>query len=51
MAHTDGEPRLGVHYTPLNLVHLMLDPVFEGLPATARVLDPAADRAYFWSRA
>ena len=47
MAHTDGEPVLGVHYTPVNLVHLMLDPVFEGLPATARVLDPACGSGIF----
>jgi hypothetical protein len=47
MAPTDGEPPLGVHYTPINLVDLMLDPVFEGLPATARVLDPACGSGVF----
>ena len=41
MADTDGEQKLGVHYTPINLVDLILDPVFEGLAPTARVLDPA----------
>jgi hypothetical protein len=30
----------GLHYTPVELVHLTLDPVFEDLPATARVVDP-----------
>lgn len=47
MADTDGEPRLGVHYTPINLVDLVLDPIFEGLPATARVLDPACGSGVF----
>lgn len=47
MADTDGEPRLGVHYTPINLVDLVLDPVFEGLAPTARVLDPACGSGVF----
>jgi hypothetical protein len=37
----------GLHYTPVELVHLTLDPVFEGLPATARVLDPACGSGAF----
>lgn len=47
MADTDGEPRLGVHYTPINLVDLVLDPVFEGLSPSARVLDPACGSGVF----
>jgi len=47
MSETDGMPLRGVHYTPINLVDLVLDPVFEGLPATARVLDPACGSGVF----
>lgn len=47
MADTDGETKLGVHYTPINLVDLALDPVFEGLSSTARVLDPACGSGVF----
>ncbi|NTJ45288.1 SAM-dependent DNA methyltransferase [Agrobacterium larrymoorei] len=47
MADTDGEQKLGVHYTPINLVDLVLDPVFEGLEPTARVLDPACGSGVF----
>lgn len=47
MADTDGEPRVGVHYTPTNLVDLVLDPVFEGLSSTACVLDPACGSGVF----
>lgn len=47
MSETDGTPLRGVHYTPINLVDLVLDPVFEGLPATARVLDPACGSGVF----
>lgn len=37
----------GLHYTPVELVHLTLDPVFEGLPATARIVDPACGSGAF----
>ncbi|NKX17316.1 N-6 DNA methylase [Ochrobactrum pseudogrignonense] len=37
----------GVHYTPINLVDLVLDPVFEGLEPGARVLDPACGSGVF----
>lgn len=47
MSETDGAPRSGVHYTPINLVDLALDPLFEGLPARARVLDPACGSGVF----
>lgn len=47
MADTDGAPRQGVHYTPINLVDLVLDPLFENLAPTARVLDPACGSGVF----
>jgi hypothetical protein len=37
----------GLHYTPIELVHLALDPVFEGLPAHAAVIDPACGSGAF----
>jgi hypothetical protein len=37
----------GLHYTPVELVHLTLDPVFEGLSATARVIDPTCGSGAF----
>lgn len=37
----------GLHYTPAELVHLTLDPVFENLPATARVIDPTCGSGAF----
>lgn len=37
----------GLHYTPVELVHLTLDPVFEGLPAGARVIDPTCGSGAF----
>lgn len=37
----------GLHYTPIELVHLTLDPVFEDLPATARVIDPTCGSGAF----
>lgn len=37
----------GLHYTPVELVHLTLDPVFETLPATARVIDPTCGSGAF----
>lgn len=47
MSETDGLPRHGVHYTPINLVDLVLDPAFEGLSPDARVLDPACGSGVF----
>lgn len=37
----------GLHYTPVELVHLTLDPVFEGLAADARIVDPACGSGAF----
>ena len=37
----------GLHYTPVELVHLTLDPVFEGLPPNARVIDPTCGSGAF----
>lgn len=37
----------GLHYTPVELVHLTLDPVFEVLPERARVVDPACGSGAF----
>lgn len=37
----------GLHYTPVELVHLTLDPVFEALPAEARVIDPTCGSGAF----
>lgn len=37
----------GLHYTPIELVHLTLDPVFEALPASARVIDPTCGSGAF----
>lgn len=37
----------GLHYTPVELVHLTLDPVFEGLPSHAAVIDPACGSGAF----
>lgn len=37
----------GLHYTPIELVHLTLDPVFEALPATARIIDPTCGSGAF----
>ncbi len=37
----------GLHYTPIELVHLTLDPVFEDLPASARVIDPTCGSGAF----
>ena len=37
----------GLHYTPVELVHLTLDPVFEGLPASARIIDPTCGSGAF----
>lgn len=37
----------GLHYTPVELVHLTLDPVFEGLPSHAAIIDPACGSGAF----
>jgi hypothetical protein len=37
----------GLHYTPVELVHLTLDPVFEGLPPDAKIIDPACGSGAF----
>lgn len=37
----------GLHYTPIELVHLTLDPVFEGLSPAARVIDPTCGSGAF----
>ena len=37
----------GLHYTPVELIHLTLDPVFEGMPPSARVIDPACGSGAF----
>ena len=37
----------GLHYTPVEVVHLVLDPVFEGLDSDARVLDPTCGSGAF----
>ena len=37
----------GLHYTPVELVHLTLDPVFEGLSSDARIIDPACGSGAF----
>lgn len=44
----EDEARIfGLHYTPMELVHLTLDPVFEGLPAAARIIDPTCGSGAF----
>ena len=37
----------GLHYTPIELVHLALDPVFEGSNSQIRVIDPACGSGAF----
>jgi hypothetical protein len=37
----------GLHYTPVELVHLTLDPVFEQLPVSARIIDPTCGSGAF----
>lgn len=36
-----------LHYTPIEVVHLVLDPVFEGMPRDAHILDPACGSGVF----
>ena len=47
MSATNNASRYGMHYTPINLVDLVLDPVFEEVGADARVLDPACGSGVF----
>ena len=47
MATTDGVSPSGIHYTPINLVDFVLDPLFEDVDAKARVLDPACGSGVF----
>jgi len=37
----------GLHYTPIELVHLTLDPVFEDLDSEARIVDPTCGSGAF----
>ena len=46
-AAADEATSQGLHYTPIELVHLALDPVFEGLSSDARVIDPACGSGAF----
>jgi len=43
----DAARSQGLHYTPVELVHLTLDPVFQGLAADAKVIDPACGSGAF----
>ena len=43
----DEAHQQGLHYTPVELVHLTLDPVFEGLSERARVIDPTCGSGAF----
>ena len=47
MSVAKGAPRMGIHYTPVNLVDLVLDPVFENASPDACVLDPACGSGVF----
>lgn len=46
-AAADEAASQGLHYTPVELVHLALDPVFERLPGTARIIDPTCGSGAF----
>ncbi|WP_315828383.1 MULTISPECIES: N-6 DNA methylase [unclassified Bradyrhizobium] len=37
----------GLHYTPIEVVHLTLDPVMEGVSGSGRVIDPACGSGAF----
>lgn len=43
----DQARQQGLHYTPIELVHLTLDPVFESLSPDARVIDPTCGSGAF----
>lgn len=47
LSAADDAHRQGLHYTPVELVHLTLDPVFEALPENARVIDPTCGSGAF----
>ena len=47
MSAADEASRSGIHYTPINLVDLVLDPVFENVKPDARVLDTACGSGVF----
>lgn len=43
-----SQPRAqAIHYTPIEVVHLVLDPVFEGLSPDATILDPTCGSGAF----
>lgn len=46
-AALDMARELGLHYTPVELVHMALDPIFEDLDASARILDPTCGSGLF----
>ena len=46
-AAEDEAASQGLHYTPIELVHLTLDPVFEQLPPKARIIDPTCGSGAF----
>ena len=46
-AASDMARELGLHYTPVELVHMALDPVFEDLDGAARILDPTCGSGLF----
>ncbi|WP_146056396.1 N-6 DNA methylase [Methylobacterium sp. V23] len=46
-AAADMAKGLGLHYTPVELVHMALDPIFEGLGSDARILDPTCGSGLF----
>lgn len=47
-SNTVRQPRTqAIHYTPIEVVHLVLDPVFEGLSPDAKILDPTCGSGAF----
>ncbi len=46
-SNAEDAKRKSTHYTPINVVDLVLSQVFEGLPASANVLDPACGSGVF----
>lgn len=46
-AAADEAASQGLHYTPVELVHLTLDPVFEQLLGSARIIDPTCGSGAF----
>ena len=43
----EASKKQSLHYTPIELADFVLDPVFEGLPKGARVLDPTCGSGIF----